>query len=63
MLTYPGSYHIHIVFNLGMHPIDTIIKMLPERSKISRKKKQEELTSREKRYKSNTAEIKDNQNS
>ena len=33
---------MHIDFNLGKHPIDTIIKTLPESSKVARKKKKKD---------------------
>lgn len=34
MLTYAGGYHRIILFNLGMHPIDSIVKMLLKRSEV-----------------------------
>ena len=42
MLTYAGGYHRIILFNLGMHPIDSIVKMLLKRSEVSRTKKQDD---------------------
>lgn len=42
LLTYPGGYHRIILFNLGMHPIDSIVKMPLEKSEVLRTKKQED---------------------
>ena len=38
---------MHIDFNLGKHPVDTIIKMLSESSKVARKKKKKATQRRE----------------